>query len=258
MRTMHPALARLRTLPHSLFGRRVPARPKLAVFIDGDGVSPKDAEKVLAELPVMGRVCILRCYGNYTGRAAQGWTKLIRKHGAVARHMPSIIPGKNAADIALAIDAVELLWTRNIDTFVLIASDSDFTPLARRLGEAGKGVVGYGSRQTPEPFRSACTAFHETASLTPPVTPKAPLAPLWSLSPADAEDIILAVLSDITKNDAPVSLQELGEQLARREPGFDCRIYSRRTLSDLVRDLSSVTLVHQNGKRFAQRVRARD
>lgn len=253
MRPMHPALTRFKALANTIFGRRVPARPKLAVFIDGDGVSPRDAEKVLAELPVMGRVCVLRCYGNYTGRAAQGWTKFIRKHGAMARHMPSIIPGKNATDIALAIDAVELLLTRYIDAFVLVASDADFTPLARRLGEAGKDVIGYGGRQTPGPFRSACAAFYEIGSLAPPTTPKMPLAPLWSLSPADAEDIILKALADLTDNDAPVTLQALGDQIARCHPGFDCRTYSRRSLSKLLADLPSVTLIHQDGKHLARR-----
>ncbi|WP_193337172.1 NYN domain-containing protein [Devosia beringensis] len=258
MGVMYQALTRLRALATEIVGLSVPRRPRLAIFIDGDSVAPKEAKKVLDDLSSQGRLCVLRAYGNYTGRAAEGWTRLIRHRGIVARHMPSIVPGKNAADIALAIDAVELLLTRNIDTYVLVVSDADFTPLVRRLGESGKDVIVYGNRSTPEALRRACAAFHDIASLAPPAAPKAPSAPLWSLSPIDAEDIVLAALSDLAPGDDPVSMQALGDQIALRQPGFDSRTYRRRTLSALLGDLSSVTLVHQNGNRYASRLRLGD
>lgn len=130
------------------------------MLIDGDGISPVDAAQVLDRLPKLGRVCGLRCYGNFSGSSAAAWTQLIRDQGLVARHMPSVVRGKNATDIALTIDAIELLLTRDIEKFVLVANDSDFTPLARRLREDGKDVIGFGNKSTPKPFRSACTAFH--------------------------------------------------------------------------------------------------
>lgn len=246
----HPALTRLKAMVDCILRGPVPTTPKLAVFIDGDGVSPKDAEKVLAQLPAIGRVCLLRCYGNYTGRAAQGWTRFIRKHGAVARHMPSIIPGKKATDIALTVDAIELLLIRDLDTFVLVVSDADFTPLARRLGEDGKIVVGYGNRSTPDAFRRSCAAFHEIQSLAPPITPQ---ASLWSLLPTDAELIVLAALADLSEKDVPSTMQALGDQIAQRHPGFDCRVYSRRSLTELVCDLPSVTIIEQCGIRTVRR-----
>lgn len=227
--------------------------PRLAVLIDGDGISPSDATKVLEHLPELGRICILRTYGNFTGRSATAWTRVVRKHGMVARHMPSVAPRKNATDIALAIDAVEMLLTRRIETFVLVASDSDFTPLAHRIREEGKDVIGFGSRSTPDSFRRACSAFHEIQSLNLPRDQSMTPATFWSLLPSDAEALVVATLTELGWDDQPVALQTLGEHLARRHPGFDSRTYRRRTLTDLLRDLTSVELVEQDGRRYARR-----
>lgn len=241
-------LNRLKTVAAALVGRPTPLRPRFAVFIDGDGVSPKDAKRVLDHFAIKGRINILRTYGNYTGRAAEGWARLIRNRGIVARHMPSLVPGKNATDIALAIDAIEMVLTRRIDTFVFIASDSDFTPLARRLIEGGKNVFGYGKGSTPEPFRRACTEFTVIGDLRPPEDPKWRAAPLWSLSPKDAEDAVLTALKALSMNGTPVGLTQLGQRLAQHDPGFDCRVYSRRTLGDLVRDLPSIRVTEEGGR----------
>jgi uncharacterized protein (TIGR00288 family) len=174
-------LNRLKTIAAALVGRPTPLRPRLAVFIDGDGVSPKEAKRVLDLLASEGQIHILRAYGNYNGRAAEGWAKLIRNRGIVARHMPKLVPGKNATDIALAIDAVEVLLTRSVDTFVLIVNDADFTPLARRLIEGGKNVFGYGKGSTPEPFRRACTEFTVIGDLRPPEDPNGEQRPSGAL-----------------------------------------------------------------------------
>lgn len=226
--------------------------PRLAVLIDGDGVSPGDATKVLEHVPELGRICILRTYGNFTGRSATAWTKVVRTHGVVARHMPSVAPGKNATDIALTIDAVEMLLTRRIETFVLITSDSDFTPLAHRIREEGKDVIGFGSRSTPASFRSACAAFSEIRSLTLPVDQTETPAALWSRLPGDAEALVVTALTELGWDERPVELQTLGEHLARGHPRFDSRTYRRRTLTDLMRDLPSVELIEHDGRRYAR------
>ena len=139
---------------------------RIAVFIDGDGISAKDADHAIAAARGMGKLCLLRVYRNLSEGSNATWTKLVKRHGAVARHMPSIAPGKNGTDIALAIDAVEILFTRRIDTFVVVSNDSDFAPLARRIREEGKDVIGFG-RSATQSFRDACTVFHEVQKLPP-------------------------------------------------------------------------------------------
>ncbi|GEM_PF-1693021 len=234
-------------LSRSRLFRQFAAR-RLAVLIDGDGISAKDADKVIARLAPIGRIGILRVYANFSGRNAGSWAKILRQHGVVARHMHSVALGKNAADIALTIEAIDLLHTRKLDTFVLVTSDTDFTPLAIRIREAGQEVIGFGQRSTPEPFRNACSAFHEIGQLGL----AARTAPLWSLSPVDAETIVLSILCELCRTGELVDLNVLGAHLARQAPGFDSRIYSRRTLSSLLRDLPSVELVEHAGKLSAR------
>lgn len=225
----------------------------LAILIDGDGVSPSDASKVIEHVAQLGRLRILRTYGNFTGRSATAWTSVVRKHGMTARHMPSMAPGKNATDIALTVDAVEILLTRRIEAFVLVTSDSDFSPLAHRIREEGKNVYAFGSRSTPDSFRRACTTFHEIRSLS--ITP---LAALWSREPSESEALILPALVELSWHIQPVAIQYLGEYLARRHPDFDSRIYCRRTLTELLRDLPSVELVERDGRHFARPAAARN
>lgn len=232
--------------------RRPFALPRIAVFIDGDGVSPKDADRAIELMEQRGRIAVLRAYGNYTGRAAASWTSLIRRHGMVARHMPNMTAGKNAADIALTIDAIELLLTREIDIYVLIVSDTDFVPLANRIREEGKEVIGFGQRSTPETFRLACTEFREVQSLGERAPNKGPSVRLWSRNPADAEELVLRVLTSMCNNDQPVALSLLGARLVESDPGFDPRIYGRRTLGDLLSALPRIELTERDGASYAR------
>lgn len=197
---------------------RPTGKQRLAVFIDGDGVSPKDAGRALDWLEHRGRISVLRCYGNYTGSAATAWTGLIKRRGIVARHLASVSPGKNATDIALSIDAVELLLTRPIDEFVLIVSDTDFVPLVHRIREEGKSIIGIGQRSTAEPFRRACTEFHDIRMLGRDMSSTQGDAKLWSSTPSDAVALVLGVLAEVDESDGPISLSELGMRLVERDP----------------------------------------
>lgn len=223
--------------------------PRLAVLIDGDGVSPKDAERALDWLEHRGRVCVLRSYGNYAGgTASAAWTGLIKRRGIVARHLPNVSRGKNATDIALTVDAVELLLTRPVDIFVLIVSDADFVPLVHRMREQGNTVIGIGQHSTAEPFRRACSEFHEVRMLGRHIASAPPNAQLWSLNPSDAEELVLSVLGELCADWRPVTLSLLGARLIERDPAFDTRVYGRRTLRALISAMPSVELVEHEGK----------
>jgi len=222
---------------------------RIGVFIDCDGVSPKDAARALEMIAIYGRVCFVRAYGNFNGSSASAWAHFISRHGADARHLPNLTPGKNATDIALTVDAVEMLLTRPIDLFVLVASDADFVPLARRIRAEGKLVFGFGQGSTPQAFRNACDKFWDFKSLAPHPPDGEHTASLWTLTPNEAEEFVVTVLGELASRETPVAIDLLGQALVARMPGFDPRIYSRRTLSDLVRDLPSVELVEHGGKR---------
>ncbi len=172
--------------------------------------------------------------------------------------MPNMTAGKNAADIALTIDAIELMLTRKIDIYVLIVSDTDFVPLANRLREEGKEVIGFGQRSTPETFRLACTEFRDVQSLGERAPNKVPTVGFWSRSPIDAEELVLGVLTSACRNDEPVALSLLGARLVERDPGFDPRTYGRRTLRDLLSALPYVELTDRDGTSYARPTRMTD
>ncbi|MDP2781975.1 NYN domain-containing protein [Devosia sp.] len=233
-------------LARAIGGSKSPAR--VAVFIDCDGVSPSDAERAIEYVAQHGRTCLVRAYGNYTGRAAGAWTRLIRRHGIDARHLPNLTPGKNATDIALAIDAVEVLLTRPYETFVLIVSDSDFVPLARRIRADGRQVFGFGQKMTAPAFQDACDKFWDFGSLVRQTSTSEFPVLFWKQAPSDAEELILTVLRDAAPDGEPIAIALFGQLLVKRDPSFDPRVFSRKRLGNLLRDLPSVEVIEQEGK----------
>jgi len=229
------------------------SRISQAVFIDGDGVSPSDARRVVTHLSSEGRLSCLRVYANLTGGNGSAWSAFARDHGAVARHLPSVAAGKNGTDIALAIDATELLLTRRYDSFVIVANDADFTPLVHRLREQGKLVIGYGSRGAAQSFRQACDRFIDLRSLEAPRAVAADPTALWTRQPTDAAELVRRALTDLSPDDTAVPLTLLGEQLKRLQPGFDTRTYSRRRLRDLLNDLPGTEVLEIKGTPHARR-----
>lgn len=230
-----------------LFRREIATIPKVAVLIDGDGVSPKSAEHVLQNLSALGHVSIQRVYGNFSAGTTTAWSEVIGTHGIVARHMPTLVPGKNASDVALTIDAIELLLSRKIDTFVLIASDTDFAPLAYRIRADGKSVIGFGQKSTPMPFRHACTKFQE---MQPPSHANSPTTS--RKTPADAEALLLPELRRLSANGQPVVLSVFGQHIVETIPHFKPRAYGRRRLSQLLRALPSVEVIELDGIRYVR------
>ena len=134
-------------------------RARLAVLIDGENASPRHARAVFEAAETLGDAMVRRVYGDFSNGRLASWSAPIRKFAIVPCHQPAHVRGKNAADIALAIDAVDLSYRVRLDGFLLVSSDSDFTALAQRLRERGFAVFGFGESRTPRAFRSACHRF---------------------------------------------------------------------------------------------------
>lgn len=225
---------------------------RVGVFIDCDGVSPKDAARALEVIALHGRLCFVRSYGNFNGSSASAWANFISRYGVDARHLPNLTPGKNATDIALTVDAVDVLLTRPIDLLVLVASDADFVPLVRRIWAEGKLVFAFGQGSTSQSFRHACDKFWDFKSLAQQSSAGEPSPAYWKLAPSHAEEFVLAVLGEVAPAGTAVTVNVLGQALVARKPGFDSRIYSRRSLSELLRDLPSVEVLELEGKRHVR------
>jgi len=137
-----------------------PDRPaRIALLIDADNSPAGKIDLILTELATLGVANVRRAYGNWKKDALKGWEKLLHEHAIRPMQQFDYSKGKNASDMAMVIDALELLYTDKPDAFGIVSSDADFTPLVMHLRAKGAAVYGFGNRQTPQPFVNACSQF---------------------------------------------------------------------------------------------------
>ena len=144
-------------------------RARLAVLIDAENAGPRHARAVFEAAAELGEATVRRIYGDFSNGRLASWNAAIRSYSIVPCHQPAHARGKNAADIALAVDAMDLMHRERLDGIALVSSDSDFTRLARRLREGGLAVYGFGESKAPRSFRAACLRF-ETVGKAPQPT----------------------------------------------------------------------------------------
>lgn len=150
---------------------------RIALLIDADNVSHGKIAAILAELAKYGTANIRRAYGDWAGASLKNWKDKLHDFAIRPIQQFSYSTGKNATDIALVIDAMELLYTQKLDAFCLVSSDADFTPLVMQLKANGHDVYGFGERKTPAPFVNACTTFLYLDSLEDTEPTAVPAAP---------------------------------------------------------------------------------
>jgi hypothetical protein len=215
--------------------------PRLAVLIDADNASAKIATGLFEEIAKIGEASVRRIYGDFSGPQLAGWAKILAKFAIMPQHTVAAVAGKNASDIALVIDAMDLLHTGRFDAFCLVSSDSDFTRLAARIREQGVDVYGFGEQKTPESFRQACRRFIYTENLLPAAPKPTVNAPAVAAkpekvlgAPAEAMRLVRTALAQLEDADGWVSLGVLGKRLLELASDFDPRTYGHAKLVDLV------------------------
>jgi uncharacterized protein (TIGR00288 family) len=134
-------------------------RPRIALLIDADNSPASKIDDILNELSAFGETSIRRAYGNWTKSELKGWAEVLHDKAIRPIQLYDYSRRKNASDIALVIDAMELLYTDEPEAFGIVSSDADFTPLVMHLREKGAAVYGFGAQKTPAPFVSACSRF---------------------------------------------------------------------------------------------------
>ncbi|GGB40909.1 hypothetical protein GCM10011380_32960 [Sphingomonas metalli] len=132
---------------------------RIALLIDADNVAPSKIDAIVAQLSAFGIANVRRAYGDWTSETLKGWKEKLHLFAIRPMQQFSYSTGKNATDMALVIDAMELLYTQRLDGFCIVSSDADFTPLVMQLKANGRDVHGFGERKTPKPFVNACTSF---------------------------------------------------------------------------------------------------
>ncbi len=228
-----------------------PRSPRLAVLIDADNVSPRVAEGLFEEIAKIGEASVRRIYGDFSGTGHKSWADILSQHAIIPHQNFAYTKGKNASDIALVIDAMDLLHSGRFDGFCLVSSDSDFTRLAARIREQGIDVYGFGQQKTPESFRQACLRFIYTENLLPeapapdrdPTPGSKPLQP-----PSAAVPFLRRAIALLDDEDGWVGLSAVGSRLEKVAPDFDSRTYGHVKLSDLVKKTGGFEIEQLKGK----------
>lgn len=210
---------------------------RLAVLIDADNTSPQIADALFTEIAKIGEASVRRIYGDFASANLRSWIDVLPRHAILPHQNFANTVGKNASDIALVIDAMDLLLSGRLDGFCLVSSDSDFTRLAARIREQGVDVYGFGKSTTPESFRQACRRFLFTENLLEGQngTQDADAKPAPSLKPPSAATpLIRRALEQIDDEEGWASLSQLGATMGNLHADFDARTYGCGKLSDLV------------------------
>lgn len=231
--------------------------PRLAVLIDADNASAKIADGLFEEIAKIGEASVRRIYGDFSNARSKGWADTLSRHAIIPQQQFSYTTGKNASDITLVIDAMDLLHSGRFDGFCLVSSDSDFTRLAARIREQGVDVFGFGEQKTPESFRQACRRFVYTENLLPgaPYSQNAAPATKPLHPPSSATPIITKVIEQMDSEDGWVPLRAVGNQLANLASDFDPRTFGFHKLSDLVRKTNSFEIDNPEGGTMRIRIK---
>lgn len=223
----------------------------IAMLIDADNTQLSKLESVIQEISTNGRIVVKRAYGNWRKGSLKNWENELKRLAIKAEQQFDYVAGKNATDMALVIDTLDLLHSGIYDAFVIVASDSDYTPLAIKLRESGVFVMGVGEKKTPEPFRNACDEFVYLENLSKDndiqtVAVQKPAETAKRNAQESAEERRKAKeLKEIHKllriawdkyqdDDGYVNVSSAGQYIKRARPDFDARTYGYVKLPELI------------------------
>ena len=223
----------------------------IAMLIDADNTQLSKLESVIQEISTNGRIVVKRAYGNWRKGSLKNWENELKRLAIKAEQQFDYVAGKNATDMALVIDTLDLLHSGIYDAFVIVASDSDYTPLAIKLRESGVFVMGVGEKKTPEPFRNACDEFVYLENLSKDndiqtVAVQKQNEPTKRTAKENAEErrkakelkgihkLLRIAWDKYQDDDGYVNVSSAGQYIKRAKPDFDARTYGYVKLPELI------------------------
>ena len=227
---------------------------KFAVLIDADNSSHRSIEPILEEIAKYGIASVKRIYGDWSVEALQSWRDKLLPNAITPVQQFAYVTQKDATDMKLVIDAMDILYAGDVDGFCIVSSDSDFTPLASRIRESGLLVYGFGKKSTVKSFVNACDKFIYVENLLPEpenkasitivrVDKKAIISQSASIDDRNAEidiptlNLIYKAIKDNSDDEGWASLAVIGNYINNVKPDFDTRTYGRAKLSGLLKKL---------------------
>jgi len=244
---------------------------RVAVLVDCDNTTPEILEFALRVVAQFGRVVLRRGYGNHT-TLANKWQEALVRLAFTPCLQYQYASGKNTADIALALDAIEAMFDKRADNFCLVTSDSDFAYLCRKLRERGANVCIVGEAKTPEALRNASDQFFEwhpadmNAEEADEPNSKKPAAkkedvkpqtkPIAKRRPKSIIEAVSLLTSDTSEG--KIGLGPLGQYLKRTDPGFSPKSYGHSGLLDMLKTYDLLTLKKENGGQYSVGLNSKD
>jgi len=219
---------------------------RLAVLIDGDNIPSMYINEMMEEIAKYGSPTIKRIYGDWTKPHLKKWKEVLLENAITPIQQYSYTTGKNATDSAMIIDAIDILYSNNIDGFCLVSSDSDFTRLATRIRESGKLVYGIGEKKTPNPFIASCDKFiyleilkKEVEESNEDSTKKK--QKFENITPK-VKKFIINTIKDIADDEGWAFMGEVGSLLQKKQPNFDPRNYGFQKLTPLISSIPDIEI----------------
>ena len=250
----------------------------LAVLIDADNVPARHAAAILKEITSFGEPALKRVYGDWSSTALTAWKEQARDLGMVMHQQSANTKGKNASDIGLVIDAMDILHGGKFNGFVLVSSDSDFTRLASRIREDGLEVIGIGEAKTPQALVNVCNRFVRIENIIGEAEPMQVTEPAFVVKSANAEahkaeelkrapslqrvpkeppskaiPLALAAMKSIDNESEWYPLGQLGQFITKATPDFDPRTYGSAKLSELLTKTGRFEVKAKPGKHLGAR-----
>jgi uncharacterized protein (TIGR00288 family) len=224
-------------------------KENIALFIDADNAPASKIDIILSELAKYGVVNIRKAYGNWKSPCLKSWEDVLHEYAIQPIQQFDLVKGKNATDIALVIDAMDILYTKDFDTICLVSSDCDFTPLVTRSLADGKFVIGFGERKAPAAFVNSCSKF-----LFLNETHKAEEASSIKNTPSIKSDtklinMLRQAIESSEEDNGWAALASVGTHIANHA-SFDPRNYGFKKLSDLFSAIDLFELKKSNSKKL--------
>ena len=220
-------------------------KEKIALFIDADNAPAAKIETILSELARYGVVNIRKAYGNWTSPNIKPWADILHEHAIQPMQQFDLTKGKNATDIALVIDAMDVLYTKDVDIICLVSSDCDFTPLVTRALADGKVVIGLGERKAPAAFVNSCSTFlylDESTKDSKTVEKREPSIK----SDTKLMNMLRQAVEASEDDDGWANLGTIGQHISNHA-SFDARNYGFKKLSDLFAAIDLFEMKQTNG-----------
>ena len=237
---------------------------KIAVLIDADNAQLKALKAILDEISKYGRIILKKAYGDWKNPSLKNWEYELTQLAIKPEQQFAYTKGKNPTDIALVIDAMDLLYTNSYDAFVIVCSDADYTPLAIRLRETGAYIFGVGEDKTPIAFRNSCDSFiltkHllEKTKIIPKSIDKNEIKEVINIEKEDPETYDISEIHKLLNaagetyqdDDGWVNAATAGNYIKRARPDFELKSYGFSKLSDLLKKYTNIYEIkkHMTGK----------